>query len=117
MNRVCPCSCKVGPGKFEGEGPLAFMACQMLSFADTSTGDDGNLVDWFRAPLNFDTDGADKEALEYGYCLECVNEALAYRGSLALWEDSLGFVYCRTFDTQAEFDAALNEAIAEEEVE
>jgi len=101
------CACKVGPGKFEGEPALAFLAYQHVGNADTTTG----VRDWFRRPLNFDTDGADQRALDYGYCQECVNEALA-DGSygLSLVEDEQGFVWLDTYDTAEEFDAALSAA-------
>jgi len=110
------CTCKVGPGKFEGEGALTFMAWEqtMLGNADTTTGGEGNETDWLRSPLNLD---ADKDVVEaaigYGYCQECVDEAgNGIGGGVAVWTDGNGFVYSETFDTKAEFDKALEKAEA-----
>lgn len=115
------CDCKVGPGKFEGEGALMALAYSslMLGGSDATTGDCGSLVDWFRRPFNFD---ADRENLlfarEMGYCETCIAEALkdeAY--GLALSEDSNGFVYLESFETAEAFDKALGEAQTTEEGE
>jgi len=118
------CTCKVGPGKFEGEGALTFMAWEqaMLGNADISTGsNDNDLVDWLRSPLNLDADQeVVKAALDYGYCQECIDEAgTGVGGGVAVWSDGNGFVYCRSFDTRAEFDEALakQQEIDEQSVE
>lgn len=115
------CKCKVGPGKFEGEPALAFLAWQsmLLGCVDATTGDEGNTVDWFRAPFNFDADHETVDAAKaYGYCDECIAVALeSDAAGLALREDSQGFVHCEEFATREEFDRALAEAVAADESE
>lgn len=113
------CSCKVGPGKFEGEPAVIFMAWQqaMLGNSDVSTGGeglDGPLTDWLRSPLNLDADiEVVVAAVSYGYCVECVDEAgKGIDGGVAVWEADNGFVFGCVFETRAEFDAALSEAEA-----
>lgn len=105
------CDCNVGLGKFEGEPCITFLAWQsvLLGGSDMTTEWGGQAVDWFRRPFNFDADPETVEsARAYGYCQECIEEALADPAyGLAVWEDSRGFVGSRTFDTQAEFDTAL----------
>lgn len=115
------CTCKVGPGKFEGEGALTFMAWEqsMLGAADVSTGGEGAETDWLRSPLNLDAD-ADvvRAALDYGYCQGCVDTAgTDVHGGVAVWEDGQGFVYCRVFNTRKAFDKALDKAEAADEAE
>jgi hypothetical protein len=111
MSKV-KCDCKVGTGKFMGEGPLAFMAFQhvMLGGADDTTFDEEDqdlATDWFKAPFNFDTDGADVLAKKYGYCDGCIAEALANESyGLSLFEDSYGFVYLAQYATEEEYWAA-----------
>lgn len=107
------CSCNVGPGKFEGEDALAFLAWEwsMLGGSDATTFSRDMPTDWFRRPLNFDTD---QEVLDraraYGYCDACLDEALASEAyGLAVWADGQGFVNCVTFETQEEFDKALGD--------
>ena len=114
------CDCKVGPGKFEGEGAVTFMAWQqvMLGNSDCTTYDDAEQpTDWLRSPLNLDADqSVVKDALAYGYCAPCVEAAgQDIGGGVAVWEDSQGFVYCETFDTREAFDKALSEAEQAEE--
>ena len=116
------CECKVGPGKFEGESALTFLAWQSMLMnggGDTTTGDDGNVVEWFLSPFNFDADPEAVEAArDYGYCEACIAEALADDSAgLSLWESSQGFVYGTTYATREEFDKALAEAEAEAEEE
>lgn len=114
------CKCDIGPGKFEGESALTFMAFEqaMLGNSDISTGDgeSGSLVDWLRVPLNLDADqSVIRAALDYGYCQECIDDAGSdIRGGIAVWEDSQGFVYSREFATREEFESALAEAEAED---
>lgn len=121
------CGCKVGPGKFEGEGPLTYIAhAGLAGGGDMTTGggefdasDAWPCVEWFRAPLNFRGEqAAIREAAEYGYCDECIEAALAeadeVKGGMATWEDSQGFVYSAVFPSKAAFDAALAEAEAED---
>lgn len=109
------CECKVGPGKFEGESALTFLAYQssLLGGADATTYDGGDMpTDWFRRPFNFDADAETVDAARaYGYCEPCIVEALTDASyGLAIRESDQGFVYSRTFDTRKEFDAALDEA-------
>lgn len=115
------CACKVGPGKFEGEPALTFMAHAVMleGFSDATTGEDGDTIDWFRAPLGFDADAdLSHAARAHGYCQECIEHyADDVNGGVAIWEDSNGFVYCKTFATVEEFDAALAEAEEEESSE
>lgn len=72
-----PCTCHVGPGKFEGESALAALAYEsmMLGGADVTTyeGEDGPATDWFRAPLGFDADEETVQgARDAGFCeLHC----------------------------------------------
>jgi len=101
------CACKVGPGKFEGEPALAYLAYQHAEGADETTG----VRDWFRRPFNFDAGDAAERAVDYGYCRECVDEALGDDSfGLSLVEDEQGFVWLDRYETAAEFDAALDAA-------
>lgn len=113
------CDCKVGPGKFEGESALTFLAYQsgLLGCSDATTYDGDRAVDWFRAPFNFDADHQTvNEARAYGYCEPCIEAALRDESKgLSLREDSQGFVYGTTFATAAAFDRALARAEADEE--
>lgn len=113
------CECKVGPGKFEGERTLTFLAYQssLLGCADATTGAEDTLIDWFRAPLNFDADQETVAAARaYGYCEACIAEALASDvAGISIWERSDGFVYGTVYQTRDEFDAAIAEAEAEDE--
>lgn len=109
------CTCKVGPGRFEGEGALTFMAQESaaMGLADESIG----RYDFFRTPFNFDADEEIvKNALHYGYCKECVEDASGHGDGYGLvtWTDSQGFAYLETFDMQAEYDRAVAEASEEE---
>lgn len=110
--------CKVGPGKFEGEGALAFMAYSGIGNGDFSTFDEYDReTEWFRAPLNLDTDGADEAAKAYGYCGACVSAASGgfpegIHGGVSLHEDDNGFVYLTRYKTREAFDKALGKAEA-----
>jgi len=111
------CECKVGPGKFEGEDVVAFLAYQQMlnGCVDSTTGPESGETDWFRAPLNFDADaGVVDAALAYGYCQECIESHNDIRGGVSLWESNQGFVYCTTYDTREEYDRALSEAETED---
>lgn len=114
------CGCDVGPGKFEGEGAITFLAYEMVmnGGSDTTTGGD-EAVDWIRAPLNFQVDKeCTAAALRYGYCERCIRTAGdGIEGGVAVWEDSQGIVYSRVFETKEEFDQALAEAEGEDEDE
>lgn len=110
------CECKVGPGKFEGEPALTFMAWEqaMLGNSDSTTGED-RPVDWLRSPLNLDADASVVEsARAYGYCDACIAEAGSdVGGGVAVWEDSQGFVYAEVYETRGAFDRALMAAEVE----
>jgi hypothetical protein len=114
------CTCNVGPGKFEGESALTFLAYQsmLLGCSDVSTGTEEHLIDWFKGPLNFDADHETVEAAEaYGYCAACIEEAINERPyGMSLRERSDGFVYGTVYETQAEYDAAFAEAEAEDDL-
>ena len=101
------CECKVGPGKFEGESALTFLAyhSMLLGCSDETI----DAVDFFKAPLDFDPYAP--EAREYGYCEVCIAEALAERPyGMAISEDSQGFVWGVTYDTAEEYVAAISAA-------
>ena len=106
------CTCNVGPGKFEGESCLTFMAYQqmLLGAADITIG----RYDFFKAPFNFDADQCVvKAARAYGYCDECIAARSAAAG-LVISEDDQGFVYCTAYATEAEYDTAQQTAEEEE---
>lgn len=104
------CTCQVGPGKFEGESVLTFMAYQQMCLGnvDESVG----RYDFFKAPFMFDADASVVDAaLEHGYCQACIDahdDRTLY--GLAIFEDDNGFVYCDTFATEADYDAGLKTA-------
>ena len=111
------CGCQVGPGKFEGESALAYLAylSALHGDADTSTYHGDTVVDWFRSPFNFD---AEREAVfscqAYGFCEPCVKQALEDESfGLSLRQDNNGFVYLTRYATEKEYDEAL--AVAEDE--
>ena len=108
------CECKVGPGKFEGESALTFLAYQsmLLGCSDMSIG----TVDFFKGPLNFDADAEMVSAARaYGYCESCIAEALAERPyGMSIGEDSQGFVWGATYDTAKEYDEAVARAEEDE---
>ena len=112
-----PCGCDVGPGKFEGEGAITALAYSSM----LNGGSDLDLgpVSFFKAPLNFDADSANLEfAQEQGYCGECIKEALeATIAGLSLYEDSNGFVYTSEFETEEDYNTAVDiqERLQEEE--
>lgn len=106
------CTCQVGPGKFEGESVLTFLAYQHLGNVDESIG----RYNFFKAPFLFDADASVVEAaLAYGYCQACIDahdDHTLY--GLAIFEDDSGFVYCDTFATAAEYDTGLKTAVDRE---
>lgn len=108
------CTCNVGPGKFEGEPARVFMAYAqaMLGNVDLSVG----RYDFMRAPFNFDADqSVVRDAREYGYCAECVEAYDAERvWGMAVWTRDDGFVCARTFESENEWDAAIEAAESEE---
>jgi hypothetical protein len=107
------CECKVGPGKFESESALTFLAYQsmLMGGGDESIG----AVEFFKGPLDFDADAETVEAArDYGYCEPCIAEALAERPyGMSISEDSQGFVWGTTYDSAKAYDAAVK--IAEED--
>ncbi len=110
------CDCKVGPGKFEGEGVLTYLAW-LEGCSDETTGDSerGNLTDWTQRPFGWD-EGEFAAARAYGYCDACIREAQdSPTAGIALWESEQGFVYGTTYDTLDEYESALAEAQAEDE--
>ena len=105
------CECNVGSGKFEGESALTFLAyhAMTLGCSDETIG----ATDFFRAPLDFDPYAPD--ASDYGYCEECIAEALAMRPyGMSIWESDQGSVYGRIFDTAKAYDKAVAQAGADE---
>lgn len=107
------CTCKVGPGRFEAEGVLTFLAHEAAGngCADDSAG----RYDFFKAPFEFDTVDAIHAAVEYGYCVDCLDDYDS--GDVygcAVWLTDQGFAECVTFATAEEYDAALAEAEAED---
>jgi hypothetical protein len=118
------CTCKVGPGKFEGEPPLTFLAYHAMLHGDVDSITDhdfGHYVtvhDWFRRPFNFDADpDALVRATAYGYCEPCLKAACEDEESfgLELYEDDNGFVYLNRYATEVEYDAALGKAEDQED--
>jgi len=111
--------CTVGPGKFEGESALAYFAylSGLHGDADTTTYAHEVPKDWFRRPFNFDAEAEHVvQAQSYGYCSDCVKEALEDESfGLSLYEDSNGFVYLTRYATEAEYDKALGAAEDEED--
>lgn len=104
--------CNVGPGKFEGEPTITFLAhqCAMEGMSDESVGS----ADFFVAPFNFDADTMIIDmAREYGYCDDCIGEAMT-DGSYGLqtWVDSHGFVYSETYTNKDEYVNSLKCEIA-----
>ena len=113
------CDCKVGPGKFEGESALTFLAWDstMEGSSDETTGSDGDFTDWLRGPgpFGFSEDSANA-ARRYGYCESCIREALeSTAAGIAVWESDQGFVSGREFATVEEFEASFAEAEEGEE--
>jgi hypothetical protein len=111
------CECKVGPGKFEGESALTFLAYQsmLLGCSDESHGS----ADFFKGPLDFDAD-AEMVAVarDYGYCEPCIEGALAERPyGMSIWESDQGFVYGTTYDDAKAYDKAVAQAEADDESE
>ena len=105
------CECQVGPGKFEGESALTFLAyhAMTLGCSDETVG----AVDFFKAPLDFDPYAP--EARDYGYCEPCIAEALAERPyGMSIGEDSQGFVWGATYATTKAYDKAVARAEADE---
>ena len=112
------CTCHVGPGKFEGEPALAFLAYHAAAFSDETTYRAGTSTDWFRSPFNLDTVLEDTVQLAqaYGYCSDCVQSALEDDSyGLSLYEDLNGFVYLTRYKTEIEFDRALGRAQSEDD--
>ena len=113
------CTCQVGPGKFEGESALTYLAYYHVLHgdSDTSTFDGGNATDWFRRPFNFDAEAEAVPATKaYGYCDRCIKEALEDESfGLSVRTSPDGFVSLARYLTEKQYDAALNEAERDEE--
>lgn len=108
------CTCKVGPGKFEGEGVLAFMAWEqvMIGGSDETIGP----YDFFKAPYAFNEDAdAVKAALAYGYCQDCIDNHDDVSYGLVISESDQGFIYCTMYATKDEYERAIDDAIKEDE--
>ena len=112
------CDCKVGPGKFEGEPALKFLAWELTRNRDGDAITGYGVSVWLRAPLNLNDDPAVvRAAREYGYCEKCVAEAgTDVEGGVEVHEHG-GFVYCDVYPTRESFDKALAEAEEEDEQE
>lgn len=108
------CTCKVGPGKFEGEPAIAFLAHEAVlnGWGDITTGGDegdGPLTDWLNTFTQSDITAEMRQAARsYGYCEECIDAASAPHG-LATWEDGQGFVGCEVFESDEAYTAKLKE--------
>lgn len=109
-------TCHVGPGKFEGEGPLTALASWYVNngSADHVIG----RYDIFKSPLCFD-DEADAIEFVYaeGYCEACIKVALEHARALvglAYWTDDNGFAYTEEFSTELEYQEACERAETEE---
>lgn len=115
-----PCGCNPGPGKFEGESAITYLAwCAVLDGGGELTtggeGGDGPLTDWFGTFTAPDIAEEWKQSAEdYGFCRPCVEAASAPYG-LAVWEDSQGFVGCAVFESQEEHDKARKAAEARDQ--
>jgi len=107
------CTCKVGPGKFEGEPAMAYLAWEsVLNGGGESVGP----YEFFKRPYGFDDPEAVQAALDYGYCAACIadyDDDESY--GLVVWESDQGFVYLATYATEKRYLKALDCAEAEEE--
>jgi hypothetical protein len=106
------CMCNVGPGKFEGESCMTFMAYQQMCLgnSDLSVG----RYDFFKAPFLFDADQeVVKAAKGYGYCEACIEERSESYGYV-IWESAQGFAYGRDLVTKDEYEGAIKTAEEEE---
>src|SRR5262245_45494034 len=104
------CTCKVGPGQFEGEPALVFMAHEQMcmGMSDDSIG----RYDFFKAPFNFDADSeVVKAALAYGYCQECVDgydDKDAY--GMVIWTRDDGFACGNVYYSEKKYNEAVEDA-------
>jgi hypothetical protein len=89
------CECKVGPGKYEGEGPETFLLHHDADDDYVSYGD-GSWEAVAVLPVQV-SDEAVQAALDYGYCAECIDaarkELAATKGAYTYGEDSQGFAW------------------------
>lgn len=112
------CTCRLNPGRFEGETPLTVLGYWYANngLADETYGD----VDFFKSPLGFTADkGARLMCLALGYCEVCIDsdlEEAAGLSGLMIWQDDQGFVFRREITTDDSYDR-LTLAYAKEEEE
>jgi hypothetical protein len=103
-----------GPGKFEGEPASTFLL--YLASLDSSQDETAGTVDdigWhglFRGPWADATEDTERLAETYsaGYTEQEVEEARQSLASMAgaiLWEDDMGFVYSRQYETNERLEA------------
>jgi hypothetical protein len=102
------CTCKVGPGKFEGETALT----ALLYSAMLNGGSDLNIgaTDFFKAPLNLGDDSANVDfAREIGFCNVCIYRALEETECFGavVEEDSNGFVSAAVLSDEAAWDQMI----------
>jgi hypothetical protein len=115
------CTCKVGPGKFEGEGADTFLLhaiCGECPNNDICYGDRSWAAIVAR-PIVADPDSK-AEALKYGYCQKCINKAAsamakADGGGYSVGEDSQGFAWSINWETFAKAEKALADDLAEQQ--
>jgi len=112
---ILHCTCKVGPGKFEGEPPLTFLAWQSVlnGGSDESVGP----YEFFRRPYGFDTPQAVQAALDYGYCAACIAGYDNGSYGLTIEEGEQGFVYLTTYATEKRYLEASELRAQEQEEE
>lgn len=105
------CTCKVGPGKFEGEPIATFLAWDIVGngFADEDIG----RYAFVRLPLTPDVE-LRQMAMDYGYCAACIDSVDATDAyGVVLWESEQGFVFGEWLNDEAEWNRAI--ATAERE--
>jgi hypothetical protein len=113
MSKIKDCTCKVGPGKFEGESALTFLAWQqvLIGGSDETVG----AYDFFKAPYNLEAGASVKAALDYGYCEACVKGYDDGSYGLGVRESAQGFVNLITYATERRYLQAIEWAEAKEE--
>ena len=97
--------CRYGPGKFEGEPAIMWLAYQAM--CDGAADDDTAGVAFFKAPFDDLLSHWDEQD---AFCQACCRASIAeYAGDygFAIEESEQGFVTGAAFATAAEYDAAL----------